>query len=322
MRRVVAGLLAAGVLGWSAAGAMADPDGDDVAFTFADPRIDESSGLVVADGLAVTVNDSGDSNRIFTVDATSGETVGVTSWQGDAVDVEALAPAGKGEVWVGDLGDNKRSRTSVQVAKVPFGRGDRTVEAPTYELVYPDGPHDAESLLSDPRSGRLYVVVKELRGRVYALPRTLSTDGPNRLTEVGTALGFSTDGAFFPDGRHVILRNYVQAAVYTWPDLKRLETFALPVQRQGEGIATVGPDEVLISSEGAHTDVRRVALPPGVVAKMSAANTPSATAQPDGRQPTASDADEEPGRDVWPWALGGLAGIVVVVVLLRALRPR
>lgn len=321
MRRAVGSLFAVGMLALSAAGAAADPgDGDDVAFTFADPRIDESSGLVAQDDVVVTVNDSGDSNRIFTVDTASGETVGVTSWQGDAVDVEALAPAGRGEVWVADIGDNQRSRRSVTVAKVPFAVGDRTTEAPTYELVYPDGPHDAETLLADPRTGRLYVVVKELRGRVFAAPPRLSADGPNRLTEVGTTLGFSTDGAFFPDGRHVILRNYVQAAVYTWPDLERLETFALPVQRQGEGIATTGPAEAMISSEGARSSVLRVALPPGLATKMSSTST--ATPEADDSQPAESAAADEPGRDVWPWALGGIAGIVVIGVLLRALRPR
>ena len=48
-------------------------------FRFADPAIVESSGLTVADGLVSTVNDSGDSARVFTVDADSGRTVGVTT---------------------------------------------------------------------------------------------------------------------------------------------------------------------------------------------------------------------------------------------------
>ena len=64
---------------------------DDVAFTFTDPAIVESSGLVARDGLFATVNDSGDLGRVFSVDPTDGSTVGVTSW-GDATDVEALAP--------------------------------------------------------------------------------------------------------------------------------------------------------------------------------------------------------------------------------------
>ncbi|WP_235736314.1 hypothetical protein [Nocardioides alcanivorans] len=82
------------------------PDSE-VEFTFRDPEIVESSGLVMTDDLAVTVNDSGDSARIFTVDRGTGKTVGVTRWAGQARDIEALAPAGPDEVWVGDIGDNR-----------------------------------------------------------------------------------------------------------------------------------------------------------------------------------------------------------------------
>ena len=100
---------------------------------FEDPEIVESSGLVVDDGLLVTTNDSGDSGRVFTVDPATGETVGVTQWSADPVDVEALAPAGGNEVWVGDIGDNRAERPSVFVARVPVGRGNR--DAPWPERV-------------------------------------------------------------------------------------------------------------------------------------------------------------------------------------------
>ena len=68
-------------------------------FRFADPAITEASALVVQDGLFVTANDSGDTGRVFAVDR-SGATVGVTHWSDSATDVEALAPAGPGFVWV------------------------------------------------------------------------------------------------------------------------------------------------------------------------------------------------------------------------------
>ncbi|MDN5744106.1 MAG: hypothetical protein L0H31_03175 [Nocardioidaceae bacterium] len=320
MKRLAAGLLVGGLLFTGAVGAMAE-DADDihasVAFTFADPRIDESSGLVAADGLAVTVNDSGDSNRIFTVDMTSGETVGLTSWPGDAVDIEALAPAGHGQVWVGDIGDNQRSRTSVTVTKVPFGKGDRTVSATSYELVYPDGPHDAETLLRDPASGRLFVVAKEWRARVYAAPVDLKAGQRNHLTQVeGNALGFATDGAFLPDGRHIVVRGYTQAGVYTWPGLDRVGTFDLPAQRQGEGLAVLGSADLLLSSEGTRSAVLRVELPTDLQAKLKA--QPQQAASP-ATEPESTDAEE---RDVWPWAIGGVVGLVLIAVLIRALRRR
>ena len=130
-------------------------------FRFQDPDIIESSGLVVTAGLFFTINDSGDSARVFAVDPASGKTVGVTTWSSqEPIDVEALAPAGPGEVWVGDTGGNNVARDTVTVARVPVGRGDRTVDAPTYTLAYPDGDHDAETLVTDPVSGWLYVATK------------------------------------------------------------------------------------------------------------------------------------------------------------------
>lgn len=222
--------------------------------TFRDPAIVESSGLVARDGLFVTVNDSGDRGRIFTVDR-SGRTVGTTSWSPDPVDDEALAPATGRYVWVGDIGDNSATRSSITVLRVPFGRGDRTVTPPAYTLVYPDGARDAETLLAAP-DGRLLVVSKELfGGAVYAAPRHLSPDRPNRLRKVVDAGAFVTDGAFFPDGRHLVLRDYGRAAIYTYPGFDRVAELRLPDQPQGEGIAIAEDGTAYVSSEGVHSSV-------------------------------------------------------------------
>ena len=307
-------VLAPFVIGYLSPGAAVEPPAPDPVFRFTDPEITESSGLVARGGLVVTTNDSGDGNRVFTVDPATGDTVGVTRWQGDATDIEALAPAGgpdSGEVWVGDIGDNAGSRDHVEVARVPFGRGDREVHAATYRLVYPDGPHDAETLLADPATGRLYVVAKEFIGRLYAAPEHLDPDGPNRLTAVDEVLGIATDGTFTPDGKHLVLRNYGQAAVYAWPGLQRVAQVDLPRQPQGEGIAISESGEVLLSSEGAEAEVLRVELPLG--------GKSSAPAPDEGEQ---VPVQVEEQRSWWPWALGGVAGVVMVGVLLRSLRPR
>ena len=61
------------------AGLVASPGGaGHEVFRFADPAITEASALVVQDGLFLTVNDSGDSGRVFVVDR-SGATVDVTA---------------------------------------------------------------------------------------------------------------------------------------------------------------------------------------------------------------------------------------------------
>ena len=180
-------------------------------------------------------------------------------------DVEALAPAGPGHVWVGDIGDNTGSRGSVQVTRVPVGDGDRTVDEETIDLVYPDGPRDAEALLADPTTGRLLVVTKGVfGGEVYAAPPEPADDAPNQLGEVGQVIGLVTDGAFFPDGRHLVLRTYSRATVYTCPDLESLGSWDLPAQPQGEGVAVAPDGSLLLSTEGQGTEVLSVPVPPRI----------------------------------------------------------
>ncbi|MEZ0577963.1 hypothetical protein [Nocardioides sp. MH1] len=306
-----------------------------VAFSFADPEIIESSGLVAHDGLFATINDSGDSGRVFTVDPADGSTTAVTTWSGEPTDVESIAPMPDGDVLVGDTGDNDEVRDSVELLKVPFGH-DGEVEPTTYDLTYPDGPHDAETLLVHPVTGQVLIVDKDIIGRMYAAPAHLDPDGTNELELRGDDLiGVATDGAFFPDGKHLIIRGYFSAAVYSWPSLKEVAKFDLPSQPQGEGIAVDDSGRVFLSSEGQYSDVLSFALPPKVQAAVDGTSSSgSGTGGPAG-QGGPGDADSTPGtvtdrdspaqdatRPYWPWAIGGVAGAVLLLVLRRALRPR
>lgn len=301
----------------SVAASAADPD---VVFRFQDPAIVESSGLVVLGDPFVTTNDSGDAGRLFVVEPAGGTTVGVTTWSEAPVDVEALAPGGPGHVWVGDIGDNTGSRSSVEVARVPVGVGNRDAAAQSFALTYPDGPVDAETLLRNPRTGRLYVASKVVfGGRLYAAPRHLSTTGPNRLSPLGRALPIATDGAFFPDGRHLVLRDYGRAVVYSFPELEVVADVRLPEQKQGEGIAVAADGTVYVSSEGLHAPVVEVPLPASVRNVVAPTGNPT---PPGSRHDTELPEATQDGREAWPWFLGGGLGLLVVVVLLLALRPR
>jgi hypothetical protein len=234
---------------------------DETAFRFTDREIVESSGLVAVDGLVVTTNDSGDSGRVFTVDPATGETVGVTSWAGPPEDVEALAPAGPGHVWVADIGDNQHARASVELLRVPVGRGDRQVVPEVHELVYPDGAHDAEALVGHPVTGQLFVITKGVfAGTVYAAPQRLRADRPHLLAEVGDAPGLVTDATFLPGGGAVVMRTYTAAHLSAFPSWQPVESWSLPDQDQGEGVALAG-SELLVSTEGARSQVLRVDLP-------------------------------------------------------------
>ncbi|MCR6030202.1 hypothetical protein GGQ22_01945 [Nocardioides sp. zg-579] len=330
LERVLTGLAVVPFL-LAAATAPAGADGL-VVLRLTDPDIVESSGLAVVDGLFVTVNDSGDTGRVFVVDPATGDTVGVTRWTEDPVDVEAVAPAGGSSVWVGDIGDNRGARESITVARVPVGRTDRDADPATYTLVHPDGARDAESLLVEPGTGRLVVVTKTIFGaEVLEAPEQLDPDGPNELEPVGAALPVATDGAFFPDGRHLVLRDYSRAVVYTWPDLEQVGEVRLPEQQQGEGIAVDDEGRVFVSSEGVDAPVLRVPLPADLRAQVAGVDddpastedaAPTSTPTPGRGLGVDLTEVEDAQRPEWPWFLGGFLALGVLVALLRSMRPR
>ncbi len=295
-------------------------------FRFQDPAIFESSGLVVQDGFFVTVNDSGSDAVLYAVDPLTGETIAVTRWADAQIDAEALAPAPGNDVWVGDIGDNRGERPSIEVARVPVTgvAGDAIGES--YTLVYPREAADAEALLADPVSGRVYVVTKSLLGgRVYQAPEALESSEPNRLTAIGRVMGSVTDGAFFPDGRHIILRDYGRAAIYSFPSMELVGEFELPDQRQGEGLAVASDGSIYLSSEGRHTPVLRVDLPDYLRTAMRVAATaspePVVSEAPEPGTPTQTeDAPADPGVPWWPFATVAIAAVAGVLTGLSMRR--
>ena len=313
VERVLTGVL---VVPFLLGAAVAPADQAQVVFSFRDNAIVESSGLVVVDGLVVTTNDSGDTGRVFKVDPVTGKTVGVTTWADEATDVEALAPDGHGGVWVGDIGDNTESRDSVQIAHVAVDGPGSDVGAEVHDLTYPDGAHDAETLMRDPATGRLYVASKgPLGGELFEVPES----GDGRMRPLGDVLPLATDGSFLPDGKHFVVRNYAVAAVYAFPSLEKVDQFELPDQPQGEGLAVDSDGSLLLSSEGLHSKVLRVSLPTSTA-------LPSPTASPSAHTESHEDTElpetTETQRPAWPWFLGGLIGLGCLVVLLRSLRRR
>ncbi len=298
-------------------GLLAPAYADETVFRWQDPAITESSGLVVVDGRFVTVNDSGNSAELFVADPATGATVRVVPWADSQVDVEGLAPGPDGSVWVGDIGDNLAARPQVTVTRVPLDGRPPT----TYVLRYPDGAHDAETLLRHPDTGRLYVVTKSLVGEVYAAPAPLRRDRPNRLTLVGSVGPGLTDGAFWPDGEHVLLRGYGLAFVYSFPGLELRGSVELPSQQQGEAIAVSPSGSVFVSSEGVGTPVWQVDLPSELVSVLaggaSASGSGSAEAEDHGEGTAATGAgvgaDAEPREDEprRVWGRSPTAGVVL-----------
>lgn len=179
-------------------------DASDGDFRMGDPRITESSGLALSRAHPHTVwtaNDSGDSARVFAVDTRTGKTSGVHTFDAPVRDVEALAITPQGRMLVADIGDNTASRDLVRIFWFDEpALGTTSGTWASWEVVYPDGPHDAESIAVNPRTGRVYVVTKGTDGAVYALPPEPSRQGVNRLARVASAPTVATDAVFLADG--------------------------------------------------------------------------------------------------------------------------
>lgn len=291
----------------------------EVVVTLRDEAIDESSGVVVRGDRLFTVNDSGDGPHVYEVDLRSGETLGVTTYaDDDPEDVEALAQGTDDALWVGDVGDNRRSRSTIEVYRVVPVPGGGQVPATRYELEYPDRPHDAETLLVHPQTGRLYVVTKSFTrgGTVYRAPHRLRPGEPQILEQVATVPGMVTDGTFLPGGRRVLLRTYGSAAVYAYPGFEPLASVPLPGQEQGEAVAVARDGRVYLTSEGERSDVLVMDLPQlpaaGSRGPGGAAGGPSGAPG----DPEAAEQSTEPSSryDPQPWMGLGPAGLLLAVL--------
>jgi hypothetical protein len=310
-----------------AAGERAEPE---VLLRIVDPRVLEASGLAASrrhPGVLWTHNDSGDAARLFAIGG-DGRVLATLRLAGvEARDWEALAVGrddrGRPALFVGDVGDNLGSWPWVTVYRVaePPRLRDATVRAERYRLRYPDGPRDAEALLVDPRSNRLYLASKdEAGGRLYQAPATLRADRVNLLRRAGRVPALVTDGAYSPDGRLLVLRDYGAAHVYAASG-RRLATVPLPFQPQGESIAfSADGGSLLAGSEGAGSEVWRVPLPAAAALPAVTTTRPPAAAEGPGPTPPAP----RPTGRLAAVALAGMALLAVAVAagLARTRRRR
>jgi hypothetical protein len=197
--------------------------------TVASPEATELSGLVASRrhrGVLWAHNDSGDRPRVFGLRADGSVVANVAVTGAEAVDWEDLAlgplPGGGDALYLADIGDNGAARPSVDVYRVPEPAPGTTATAPAvrFRLHYPDGAHDAETLLVDPRGGRgLTIVTKSFTGRsgVY-VARAPVAGGETTLRRAGSldlgAGGAATAGSVSADGRIVAVRTY--STVFAW----------------------------------------------------------------------------------------------------------
>src|SRR3954464_8814249 len=292
-----------------------------------DPRLPELSGLGVAGARMVAMNDGGTELTVYVLDLGC-QVVDVRTAPVDPYDPEDLALGADGTAWLADIGDNRLERPTVALLAL---RPDGT--SGVYRMTYPDGPHDAESLLLAP-DGTPYLVPKEGLGssgvcRAAAPVLAGGTGAMERVGTVnfaltGTAGGpvgragqlMATGGAVSRDGTLLALRTYTDA--YVWrlsgSDVVRAlgvapVRIALPPAPQGEAISFSADDRhLVVAGEGLPGDV--------TVVPATAQLEPVAAAAS-----TAAGPQEESGP---PALTAGLiaAAVATVVVWLGSLVVR
>jgi hypothetical protein len=235
------------------------------------PGLAEASGLAVSrrvPGRLWTHNDSGEPT-LASVDARGAVTGRVRLTGAVVEDWEAIAvgPCGTGScLHVGDIGDNEARRKRITIYRLPEPEA-ATGTAPVadvFHATYPDGAHDAETLLAG-ADGRLYIVTKGETGPIgiYRFPGELKSGATVMLERVGSGAGQAdeesriTDGAISPDGQWAALRTKSALTFYRTSDLltgqwraaNRVDLTPLH-EPQGEGIALGADNTVFLAGEG------------------------------------------------------------------------
>ncbi|MEL0125613.1 MAG: hypothetical protein VW929_00300 [Actinomycetota bacterium] len=224
---------------------------------FDDRRLTEISGMAASlmhENVVWVHNDSSDAARLYALDLQTCDTVSELRLRGvQARDFEGLASTrnarGRAALWVGDIGDNRDSWPSVTLHRVwePKTLGTRSRPVKSWDFTYPDRPHNAETLMVSGRS--VWVATWQLAtGGVYSVPLRRTVASAERLDDVGP---LTTDGSIHPDERGYVLRDYLDVHFYVGlPPGRKVATFALPRQVQGEAITwTSDGTGLLIASE-------------------------------------------------------------------------
>lgn len=204
------------------------------------PGLDEPSGLVESrtrPGVFWSHNDSGGAPELFALDAT-GRLVGRVQVEGArAVDWEDIAIDDAGNLYVGDIGDNKNVRTDQVIYVVPEpAEGATTVQVSrSIRFTWPDRPapgaeprnYDAESLFW--AQGSLYLLSKhrsDLATVLYRVPEPAG-DVPVALVRLSRFElggdpkqfgGKATAADATPDGRLLAVLSYHALFLFERPE--------------------------------------------------------------------------------------------------------
>ncbi|MEI6947572.1 hypothetical protein V9K67_10295 [Paraflavisolibacter sp. H34] len=162
-------------------------------------------------------------------------------------DWEDLVLAG-GFLYIGDIGDNMKqfSEYSFYRLQEPSATADTVKQYQTIRFRYPDGAHNAEAFLVDPRTRDIFILTKtDNPSRIYKLAYPYSFSVLNTATLVGE-LPYKgvVSAALSPDGRDILVKTYLELLHYHRPpgasigDALREDYTSVPYlpEMQGEAV--------------------------------------------------------------------------------------
>ncbi len=259
-------------------------------------EITESSGIAASrcnKDVLWTHNDSGDDAFIFALNE-KGEKLGTWKVTGaknkDWEDIAVFQDqkSGKCFLYIGDIGNNERSKTEMTIYRVAEPKvsaadvnssaknPNKTETAGAIKFEYPDMRHDAETLMINPKTGDIYILSKRLTGAsgVYKLAAGYSlekTNTPEKIADFTVPAvpdGFLTGGDIAPDGKRAIICDYFSAYEIVLPenaknfdDIWKQKPVIIPLgeRQQGESVAySTDENAIFATSEGENSPLIEV----------------------------------------------------------------
>ncbi len=277
--------------------------------------VNEASGLArsrTRPGIWFTHNDAGGIAELyaFELDGTFVEahTVAGAEFR-DWEDLSAgPCPDRPGDcLYIGDIGDNSRTRDSIAVYVVEEpAPGAQAEVIATFPAFYPEGvAMDSEALFVHPRTGRIYLATKDHDSDTSFIFRFHHepTEAPQELTEVyawmpeppDTAV---TGGAWDPDGDRLVIRTYAWAFVWSTDPCEPEAHWGQPATPQlvgdsrGESIAFDLDGGMVAVTEGGVMSIAQLAcLAPGPGSGPCDTGQADTDTDADGDTDTDTDAD-------------------------------
>jgi hypothetical protein len=192
----------------------------------------------------------------------------------------AVGPCTAGEdrscIYLADTGDNGGRRRSVQILKME--EPEHLANGPLVPVILPfryaDGPADAEAVVVDPATARVFVITKSLLslGAVYRIDDLGGREGglAVRVRTLRAPREFdapTTAAAVHPSGTRLLLRSYTRVwelrspGARAFEDVLDAEPVAVPEapQPQGEALSyTRDGRGYLLAGEGINSPIHRV----------------------------------------------------------------